>query len=440
MRTSNRVAGFTHSSCVGLLMAGFVALSLAGCTGNSLVDNIQVSPSTQSVATGGTVQFTAAGTTGHGSHPATTQDVTDQVTWTSSAPSVATVNSSGAATGVAAGTATITASMNGYTGIITSTSTLTVSGSSSGGSGGGSGSGSGSGSGGSGGSQEPLLSINIVPGNTTVSNQGMTGQYLAFGTYSSAPTVRDITNQVTWISLLPEVASIDSYGAPGASGSGGQSGELAGLATAEGYTGSTDIYAEATNPDGTVVLSNAQTFTCKDSVTSVCDPSIATPQFATVSVFIEGENTSSTGEYVTAPSDTGTPNLIHCGPDWTGSGGQVCLGTYEVSSTSTVTLTENLPAGSSYFGGWSTGTAETQSCTIQTGSTTSNTCPFTDPTSAPSGWSCNTVTSGTGTSASSVSSCYEPIPCTPAAGYTLANSPTCTLPLLGNATVGVIFY
>src|SRR6185437_9501030 len=198
-----------------------------------------------------------------------------------------------------------------------------------------------------GGSQEPLLSINVVPGGTTVSNQGMTGQYLAFGTYSTVPTVRDITNQVTWISLLPEVASINSYGSAGASGSGGASGELAGLATAEGYTGTTDIYAEATNPDGTVVLSNSQEFTCKDSGTGVCNPSVATPQFATISVFIEGENTSATGEYVTAPSDTGTANLIHCGPDWTGTGGQVCKGTYEVGST--VTLTENLPAGSSYF-------------------------------------------------------------------------------------------
>lgn len=257
---------------------------------------------------------------------------------------------------------------------------------------------------------------------------------MSFGTYSSAPTIRDITNQVTWISLLPEVASINSYGAPGAAGSGGQSGELAGLATAEGYTGTTDIYAEATNPDGTVVLSNSQTFTCKDSTSGVCNPSIATPQFATISVFIEGENATPTGEYVTAPSDTGTPNLIQCGPGWTGSGGQVCVGTYAVNST--VTLTENLPAGSSNFGGWSTGTAETESCAIQTGSTSSNTCGFTDPTNPPAGWSCSTVT----TSSSTNSSCYRPIACTPAAGYTLANSPTCTLPLLGNATVGVIFY
>lgn len=408
-----------------LLFTGLV-LPMAGCGSSTEVDSLVVSPTTESVAAGSTVQFSASGTIGHGNnHPSTTQNETSMVTWTSDAPAVATINANGVATGISAGTATITATMNGFTGVITATASLTVTG-------------SGTGTGSTSGSQEPLVSINIVPDATTVSNIGMTGQYLAFGTYSTAPTIRDITNQVTWISLLPEIASINSYGASGASGSGGASGELAGLATAEGYTGSSVIYAEATNPDGSVVLSNSQTFTCKDPVTNVCDTNVATPQFATVTIFVEGENTSPTGEFVTAPSDTGSPDLINCGPDSTASGGQVCKGTYEVGST--VTLTENLPPGSAYFGGWSSGTAEALSCTIQTGGTVSNTCSFDDPTNPPAGWSCNSVTTGTGANVSTTSSCYEPISCTPKAGYTTANSPTCTLPLLGNATVGVIFY
>lgn len=365
----------------GLLFAG---LGLAGC-GTSQVDSIQISPTAQSVAVGSTAQFTAAGVVGHGSHPSTSQDVTGSVTWSSSAPAVATISSGGVATGVSAGTATITATMNGFTGTLTSTAALTVTSSSGTG---GSGSGGSGSSGGS--SQEPLLSINVVPSGITVTNKGMTGQYLAFGTYSTAPYMRDITNQVTWISLLPEVASINSYGAAGTAGSGGASGELAGLATAQGYTGNTDIYAEATNPDGTVVLSNVQTFTCNDPNTNVCDQGVATPQFATITVFIEGENTSPTGEYVTAPSDTGTPNLIHCGPDWTGGGGQVCTGTYEVGSP--VTVTENLPSGSKYFGGWSTGSG----CVDNNG---------------------NLLTT-----------------------QQLLTTTTCTLNLSGNATVGVIFY
>lgn len=539
------------------LLLGF-ALTLAGCT-NSLVDSIAVTPTSQSLTIGQTVQFTATGTYGHGSnHPATTQNITSQVTWSSSAPSVASINSSGLATALAAGTTTITATMNGFTGVISASATLTVNGSSGtvtnaditaltiipasqsvaspGGtaqflpigttSAGASVNLSGQvawssssaqiatinastgmatavsqgaatmtavytnsdgtvatgtatfqvlagnaeqvtaltmfptsqaataqaqqsqftvlgtenglqydvtgqvawtssnlavatiGTAGNGtpglatavgagtttiaatftnkdgsqivatatysvtlgAAQEPLLSINIVPAATTVSAQGMTGQYLAFGTYSTAPTVRDITNEVTWISLLPEVASINS---------GGTSGELAGLATAQGATGNTVIYAEDTksNPDGTVVLSNAQTFTCKDPQTNVCDPGPVKPQFVTVTIYIAGENSTAQGEYVTAPSDTGTPNLIHCGPDWTGAGGQVCTGTYAYSGTNppaTLTLTENLPAGSPYFGGWSSG-----------------------------------------------SGCEEADPQT---------STTCTIPLNGNATVGAIFY
>ncbi len=550
-----------------LLLIGCV-LPIAGC-GNPLVDSIAVTPQSQSTPVSGKVQFTATGTYGHGTHPSSTQDITSQVTWTSSAPAVATITAAGLATGVAPGETTITATMNGFTGVISATAALTVTGA------GGTVTGSaditsvniipstqsvaspggkaqfmpigltstgtsvslasavawsssstqiatvdstgtatavsqgtatisavymnpdetvatgsatfqvlegnsemvtaltmfptsqaataaaqqsqftvlgtenglqydvttqvawsssnpavasvgtaGNGTPGLakalsagtttieatytntdtskvvatgsysvtiGAIQEPLLSINVVPAGTTVSNKGMTGQYLAFGTFSTVPTVRDITNDpnLAWISLLPEVASISSYGASGGAGSGGSSGELGGLATAQGYTGNTVIYAEYTNPDGTVVLSNSQTFTCKDPVTNVCDQGVATPQFATVTVFVEGENTSPTGEYVTAPSDTGTANLIHCGPDWTGSGGQVCTGTYEVGST--VTLTENLPAGSTYFGGWSTG-----------------------------------------------SGCAEAG--TPPNTSILATSTTCTVTLDGNASVGVIFY
>ena len=320
------------------------------------VTALTIFPGTQSATSlGQQGQFTVLGTEGGVQY-----DLTGQVVWTSSMPSVATIDTApsatpGLVTAKAAGSTTIEATYTNKDGSqVVATSGYSVT---------------------AGTSPEPLLSINVVPSGTTVSTKGMTGQYLAFGTFSTPPLVRDITNEVTWLSLLPEVASINSGGTPG---------EQAGLATAQGYTGNTVIYAEDTksNPDGSVVLSNAQTFTCKDPTTNVCDPGPATPQFATITVFVEGENTSPTGEYITAPSDTGTANLIHCGPDWSGSGGQVCTGTYAVGST--VTLTENLPAGSTYFGGWSSG-----------------------------------------------SDCAESNPTT---------STTCTVTLTGNASVGVIFY
>jgi hypothetical protein len=309
-----------------LLLAGIGAVF--GCGNPTGLDSIQVSPPSQSLIIGQTAQLTATGTFGNASHPST-QNVTNSVTWASGTPSVATVGSTGLVIAVGAGTTVITASATAFNGPISSSATISVAVS-----------GNGSTSTGGGGisGTEPLLSINIVPGGTTVSNKGMTGQYLAFGTYSTPPYVRDLTNQVTWISLAPEVASIES---------GGASGQVGGLATAMGYTGNSPIYAEASNPDGTVVLSNAQSFTCKDSGTNVCEQAVAHPQFATITVFHAGSNTT-TWE-ISAPSGTGTPNLIHCGP--ASPNGSVCTGVYETGST--VTLTAS-PTGAG-FGGWSSG-------------------------------------------------------------------------------------
>lgn len=352
---------------------------------SNLVTALNIFPTSgAATAVGQQTQFTALGTESSGQF-----DVTGATVWTSSNTAIATVGTAGSGTpglvtAVGPGTANILATYTNAVGgsIVTATASYTFT---------------------SGSAPEQLLSINVVPSGTTVSNKGMTGQYLAFGTFSSPPLVRDLTDEVTWISLLPEVASINSGGTPG---------EVAGLATAQGYTGDTVIYAEDTksNLDGTVVLSNSQTFTCKDSVSNVCDPGVATPQFATITVFVVSENTFVPnmsligpdglpyGEYVTAPSDTLTPNLIHCDSSgsspagssggtsqWAlvgGTGGSVCTGTYEVGTQ--VKVTENLPAGSSYFGGWSSG-----------------------------------------------SECAE---------SNLKTTTTCTLTLTGNATVGVIFY
>ena len=92
---------FERSPWKALLLVGF-GLALAGCT-NNLVDSIVITPATQSLAVGQTVQFTAIGYQSHGTHPSTNTNVTNEVTWTSSSPSIATVNSSGLATAISAG-------------------------------------------------------------------------------------------------------------------------------------------------------------------------------------------------------------------------------------------------------------------------------------------------------------------------------------------------
>jgi Bacterial Ig-like domain (group 2) len=80
--------------------------------------SIAVTPGTAAIVSGGTQQFTATGTYSDGS----TQNITSQVTWTSSNTGVATINTAGLASGVSAGSSTLTAAQGGVTG----TATLTV--------------------------------------------------------------------------------------------------------------------------------------------------------------------------------------------------------------------------------------------------------------------------------------------------------------------------
>jgi uncharacterized protein YjdB len=65
-----------------------------------------------SIAAGATQPFTATGTFSDGS----ILDITSQVAWTSSDPSVATVGARGVAGAVSSGTATISATVQGVTG------------------------------------------------------------------------------------------------------------------------------------------------------------------------------------------------------------------------------------------------------------------------------------------------------------------------------------
>jgi uncharacterized protein YjdB len=80
--------------------------------------SIAVAPPNASLEVGATLQFSAIGTYDDGS----TQIITSQVMWSSSAATVATIASGGLATGAAPGTTTIEASLSGLSG----TAILTV--------------------------------------------------------------------------------------------------------------------------------------------------------------------------------------------------------------------------------------------------------------------------------------------------------------------------
>lgn len=135
-----------------------------------------ISPDLPSVPAGGLQQFVLTGTFSNGA----TQDLTG-VTWTSSDPTIATIDQNGLAHGLAAGQVTIT----GAVGDINDATTLYV-------------------------TAATLESITITPNNTTIA-KGTNQQFTVTGTFSDGST-QDLTAAVSWTSSVPGVASINDAG------------------------------------------------------------------------------------------------------------------------------------------------------------------------------------------------------------------------------------
>jgi hypothetical protein len=186
---------------------------------------------------------------------------------------------------------------------------------------------------------------------------GDSGQYLAIGTFSTSPTVRDLTNSVTWISSEPNYFPVtNSNSAPPGSGT-ENGGVVSDWASSNGDVGAT-ITAEATDSNMSLATATA-TVGCPlvlpnpPSTPGSCYqlPPFPLPILVTLTVYNEGLNITNWG--VTAPSATGTTDVIHCGPGWAlngGAGGSVCTATYPYGSTVILTA----PDTGAAFGGWST--------------------------------------------------------------------------------------
>jgi hypothetical protein len=162
-----------------------------GCSQNNQLTSITVTPTTATIPNaGGTAQFEATGTYTNGKNKSQTMaNLTDQVTWSSSVASVATIDSSGLATATGAGTTTITAI--GGNGGLTSTATLTVSSSTTG----------------------TLTSLTVIPANLlNVPAGNDTVQFVAIGTFTGSKPIQDVTQQVSWSSSNMTVATISATG------------------------------------------------------------------------------------------------------------------------------------------------------------------------------------------------------------------------------------
>ncbi len=185
----------TLISHLRLALALYCLALLASCGSSSpWLTSIQVSPASEALsAVGATAQFTAIGSYTNNKQRDSSNDITSQVTWSSSVPTVATVNATGLTTAVSTGQTTITASMGGVLG--TATLAVTV-------------------SGGGGGSANDLTALTIIPapGAQIVQTPGETAQFIAIGTFSGSPATQDMTSKVTWSSSDVRLATINANG------------------------------------------------------------------------------------------------------------------------------------------------------------------------------------------------------------------------------------
>jgi trimeric autotransporter adhesin len=172
--------------------------------------SIQVTPTNPGLAKGTTRQFTATGI--YSDH--STQDLTKQVTWSSSSTSVASVSNAAGSNGLATALAVGTTGVGATLGYISGTTTLDV-------------------------TAATLVAIEVSPADPSIS-KGTTRQFAATGIYTDAST-QDLTKQVTWNSSDTSVASISN-----AAGSNG-------LASALGV-GSATISATLGTVSGTTAL------------------------------------------------------------------------------------------------------------------------------------------------------------------------------------------
>ena len=180
------VATVDGSGTLSALKPGIVTVTATvGSTAGSLkiavkaptLSSILIVPVSNALVPGQTRQLVATGVYSDGS----SQDLTSQVSWSSSNQLIATVNASGLLTAIAAGQATITATSGSASG----TASVNV-------------------------SSVVLASIIVTPANVSLAT-GQTHQFAANGVFSDGSTT-DITNSVVWETDAHAVATISQAG------------------------------------------------------------------------------------------------------------------------------------------------------------------------------------------------------------------------------------
>ncbi len=173
------VTGLAVGSAVVTAIDGAVQGSTTVSVTVARLTAITVDPAASSIAKGTTVQLTATGDFTDG----TTEDLTTQVSWTSSDDTIAEVSdilaTKGLVTGIALGSALITAALDGVQG----SATVVV-------------------------TQATLTSITVTPANPSIS-KGTTVQLAATAHFSDS-TTEDLTSEVSWISADDTIAEVSN--------------------------------------------------------------------------------------------------------------------------------------------------------------------------------------------------------------------------------------
>lgn len=280
---------YTPKRCAVALQICFVSLALAsGCNSGSSasgnppsppaksISSISLAPSSATLTSGQTLQYTATASYSDGS----TSPVTATATWTSSNPSVATVSGAGLATASSSGTTTMTATVGNVSG----TASLTVA--------------------------PSLAAIAVSPQSVTL-GVGQSQQFTATGSYTDGST-QDLTNSATWASTNTSVASISVGGLATALASGNATVQ----ASVQGVIGSATLTVNAVTATSLTVSPSEQvlqigssqqlsaTITYSDGstkdVTSIAAWTSSQPATATVSSGGLGTALTSGGSIITA--------------------------------------------------------------------------------------------------------------------------------------------
>jgi uncharacterized protein YjdB len=174
--------------------------------------SIAVTPANSSIAVTTTQQFIATGTYSDNS----TQNLTSQVTWASSVPSIATISTSGPTMGLVSALSAGNTTISAILGTVSGSTVLTVT------------------------PATPTLIV-VTPPNPTLA-LGLSQQFTATGTFSDG-TTQDVTSVAHWHSSSGSVASITVSGLATASNLGTSTIS----ATFGGISGNTSLTVNAAN-------------------------------------------------------------------------------------------------------------------------------------------------------------------------------------------------